>query len=159
METLIKKFKDFVIYYNADEEETQLETLISWMDIIVSMMGIVCTEDYMIIEKLMSFVKLVTNNDLIDDETRLDIYYRQIVPVLQDLEDRYVDRTVKPVSEVVQEFIETKFDISIVYMHNILEELQLLMKTDKTHNISTIAIMMNFIFEKFVDIRLKSGST
>lgn len=106
MERLIKKFKDFFMRY--DVEEKNVDLLISAVDTIIEIMSIINIEDYDIVKKMVSFVKLISNDtgEFIDEDMVNDIYIRHIMPVLDELESKYVDKNIKSVTEVVREFID-----------------------------------------------------
>ena len=45
----------------------------------------------------------------IDDDTRIEIYHRQIAPLLEDLNSRYEDTSSKTVADTIHEFTETHY--------------------------------------------------
>lgn len=137
MEKLINNFKNFVMSYDNEEKEDKVDLLIAWFDTIIGMMDIIMVEDYTIIKKLVSFVKLITAEDYIDDDTRIEIYHRQIDPLLEDLKNRYEDTSSEIVAEDINGFTETHYseDVENIFrIHKTIND----MNTDIIKSLETI---------------------
>jgi hypothetical protein len=100
---LIRKFKE--VYKTYDYNEQDIDVLLDLFDIVLEMMNIVEMEDHGYMQKLSSFIQILSSgysNKLMDAILIEEIYNTNIIPILDNVEKKYVQKFVAlPTKEIV----------------------------------------------------------
>lgn len=103
MKKLIRKFKE--TYKTYDYSEQDIDILLDLLDIVLEMMNIVEMEDHASMQKLSSFIQILSSgysNKLMDAILIEEIYNTNIIPILDNIEKKYVQKFVAlPTGEIV----------------------------------------------------------
>ena len=103
MKKLIRKFKE--VYKTYDYNEQDIDVLLDLFDIVLEMMNIVEMEDHGYMQKLSSFIQILSSgysNKLMDAILIEEIYNTNIIPILDNVEKKYVQKFVAlPTKEIV----------------------------------------------------------
>lgn len=140
---LIRKFKE--MYKGYDYNEQDIDILLDLLDIVLEMMNIVEMEHHGYMQKLSSFIQILSSgysNKLMDAILIEEIYNTNIIPILDELEKRYTKgfvaistkeivngvphtavSTDKNVLKLTEDFVENKVEFDD-YKKSLLEEMQ-----------------------------------
>lgn len=91
MKTLLRKFRQMYQSYNYAEQD--IDILLNLFDIVLEMMDKLDVEDCGYMKKLSSFIQILSSgysNTIIDAIMIEEIYDSNIVPILNELESKYV---------------------------------------------------------------------
>ena len=93
MKKLLRKFKE--TYKSYDYNEQDIDILLDLLDIVLEMMNIVEMEDHGYMRKLSSFIQILSSgysNTIMDAILIEDIYKSNIIPILDELENKYITK-------------------------------------------------------------------
>ena len=144
MKKLLRKFRE--MYKSYDYNEQDIDILLDMFDVVLEMMNIVVMEDHGYMRKLAGFIQILSSgysNTILDAITIEEIYNSNIIPILDELNKKYVEKkfiaintkeivngiprvavsTDKNVLKLSEDFVngDAEFD---TYKKTILEEMQ-----------------------------------
>ena len=144
MKKLLRKFRE--MYKSYDYNEQDIDILLDMFDVVLEMMNIVVMEDHGYMRKLSGFIQILSSgysNTILDAITIEEIYNSNIIPILDELNKKYVEKkfiaintkeivngiphvavsTDKNVLKLSEDFVngDVEFD---TYKKTILEEMQ-----------------------------------
>jgi hypothetical protein len=110
MEKLISKFKG--IFDNYDYYNHNIGKLILSVELLAHMMSLVDTNDQEYIKKISSFLSLVSSDidkEILDIGMVEYIYATKIYPIMDYMERKYKDVTIKSSAEIVQDMLRDQY--------------------------------------------------
>ena len=93
MKKLLRKFRE--MYKSYDYNEQDIDILLDMFDVVLEMMNIVVMEDHGYMKKLAGFIQILSSgysNTILDAITIEEIYTSNIIPILDELNKKYVEK-------------------------------------------------------------------